>query len=342
MVSNFTEQHNLSIPVADHHGQLFKIIFPDSQIATSYACSKTKTFCIINKAFQPYYHKQTIDYCKNHPFTVGHDGSNDTHVQKMNPIAVRIFDINRSKTISEHFYSMSLTDSENSGKAHKIFEKIDSIFQSDGIPWQNCASSSVDITNVMVGKRNSVGSKFLEKNPVFIGGCPCHFAHIAASNTNDAFSKCIVLNVGDVCMDCYYWAGKTTKSKGKLMEYFDFCDQEYQTVLKHLCVRWLSLEKCAVRVLKKFPSLKSYFLSEHFSDGRFQRLNEWFSDPLLEPALFAQAATSIFTNFNLILQREEPTLHILKSSIERIGRKIANRIVKSSFLKNITSVAEID
>ena len=143
---------------------------------------QTKTFCIINKAFQPYYHKQIIDYCKNHPFTVGHDS--DTGVQKMNPIATS---------------------------------------------------------------------------------------------------------------------------------------------------------------LKKFPSLKSYFLSEYFSDGRFQRLNEWLSDPLVEPPfLFTQAKISIFTNFNLLLQREEPTLHILKSSTERLATKITNRKVKPSFLKNIISVADID
>ena len=80
MVSNFIVQHNLSISVADHLDQLFKNIFPDSQIASSYACPKIKTFCIINKAFQLYYHKQIIDYCKNHPFTVRHDGSNDTAV----------------------------------------------------------------------------------------------------------------------------------------------------------------------------------------------------------------------------------------------------------------------
>ena len=58
-----------------------------------------------------------------------------------------------------------------------MFEKICSIFQSDEIPWQNCASLSLDNTNAMVGKRNSVGPRFLEKNPnVFIGGCPRHLA----------------------------------------------------------------------------------------------------------------------------------------------------------------------
>ena len=188
MVSKFIVQHNVSILVADHLGQLFKNIFPDSQIACSYACAKSKTFCIINKAFQPYYHKQIIGCCKSHSFTVGHDGSNDTGVQKMNPIAVRIFDTNRS-------------------------------------------------------------------------------------NTNDAFSIYIGLSVEDACVDCYYWFEKSTKHEGNLFEYFDFCDQEYQAVLKHLSVRWLSLEKCAVKVLRKFPSLKSCFLSAHFSDGRFQRLN---------------------------------------------------------------------
>ena len=87
-------------------------------------------------------------------------------------------------------------------------------------------------------------------------------------------NKCIGLNVEDVCVDCYYWFDKSTKRKGKLLEYFDFRDQEYQAVLKHLSVRCLSLEKCAVRVLTKFPSLKPHFLSEHVSDGRFQKLNE--------------------------------------------------------------------
>ena len=40
----------------------------------------------------------------------------------MNPVAVRIFDINRSKNVSEHFYSMCLNDRENAGKAYKSFE----------------------------------------------------------------------------------------------------------------------------------------------------------------------------------------------------------------------------
>ena len=70
---------------------------------------------------------------------------------------------------------------------------------------------------------------------MFIAGCPCHLAHIAASNTNDAFSDILGLNVEDVFIDCFYWFDKSSKCKGKLLEYFEFCNQEYQDVLKLFC-----------------------------------------------------------------------------------------------------------
>ena len=83
MVTNFIVQHNLPIATGDHLAQLFKNIFCDSKIAASCASAKTKTFAIINKAFEPYCHSFLFDYCKSNPFSVGHYGSNDTVVQKM-------------------------------------------------------------------------------------------------------------------------------------------------------------------------------------------------------------------------------------------------------------------
>ena len=94
---------------------------------------------------------------------------------------------------------------------------------------------------------------------------------------------------------------------------------------------------------KEVPSLKSYFLSEHFADEPFRRLNRWFNGPLLEPALFfSQAAISIFTNFNLLLQCEEPTVHILKASMKHLGGKLATRIIKPTALRGISSISDID
>ena len=87
----------------------------------------------------------------------------------------------------------------------------------------------------MIGVRNSVASRFLNKNPnVYISGFPCHLAHIAAIHANDAFSNLIGFNIENACTNSFYWFDKSSKRKGKLLEYFEFCDQEYQSVLEHI------------------------------------------------------------------------------------------------------------
>ena len=67
----------------------------------------------------------------------------------MKPVSVRIFDIKNSKTVSEHFFSMCLTEGEDAGKALRLFEAIEESFEANEIPWNNCASLSVDNTNAM-------------------------------------------------------------------------------------------------------------------------------------------------------------------------------------------------
>ena len=52
-VTGFIAEHNILLVVADHLGLLFKDIFHDSKIANNYACGKTKTICILNRAIKP-------------------------------------------------------------------------------------------------------------------------------------------------------------------------------------------------------------------------------------------------------------------------------------------------
>ena len=65
MVTNFLIQHNLPLATAGHLGPLFKSIFPDSNIAKSYACGRTKTSAIINKAMGLHCHEYLVEHCKS-------------------------------------------------------------------------------------------------------------------------------------------------------------------------------------------------------------------------------------------------------------------------------------
>ena len=157
----------------------------------------------------------------------------------------------------------------------------------------------------MIGVRNSLASRFSNKNPnVYISGCPCHLAHIAASHVNDAFNNLIGFNIENVCIDSFYWFDKSTKRKGKLWNTLN-------------SIRWLTQERCIIgKILNKYSSLKSYFLSQHHTENMFNQLHKWFSNGLLEPALsFQSAIISIFTSFNRLLQRDEPTIHLLKPAM---------------------------
>ena len=122
----------------------------------------------------------------------------------------------------------------------------------------------------------------------------------------------------------------------------EFCDQEYAKILKHVSTRWLSLERCVERTLKKYAGLKSYFLSEHFADARFERLHTAFQNPVTEIALlFNQASISLFTNFNKLLQSDEPVIHVVHDKVTTLARTLGNRIIKANVMQN-TAITEID
>ena len=187
----------------------------------------------------------------------------------------------------------------------------------------------------MIGAHNSLASHLKAQNPdIYIHGCPFHLAHIAASNANDAFTKVTGINVEDLLIDLYYWFDKSTERKGVLAEYMDFCDQEYGKILKHSSTRWLSLERCVERTITKYAGLKSYFLSENFADARFQRLRKAFENPLTEVVLyFHNASIPLFTNFNKLLQADEPSIHILHDSVMKLGKMLGNRIIRSNVMR---------
>ena len=76
------------------------------------------------------------------------------------------------------------------------------MFEEDGVLWENVVSLSVDNTNAVIGTRNSVACRCIQKNPsIFIGGSPCHLAHLVASEANYAFTEVFSINIENVVID---------------------------------------------------------------------------------------------------------------------------------------------
>ncbi|KAK1875833.1 Histone acetyltransferase mst2 [Dissostichus eleginoides] len=88
-------EHNVPFAVADHFSPLYKECFRDSPTAQGFKSASTKTTCIINEAVAPHFKKELVMKMRENPFTLVTDGSNDTGLEKMNPLTVRIFDTNK-------------------------------------------------------------------------------------------------------------------------------------------------------------------------------------------------------------------------------------------------------
>ena len=95
-----------------------------------------------------------------------------------------------------------------------------------------------------------------------------------------------------------------------LKDYCMFCDTEYEAVVKYVSVRWLCLERCLDRELKKYHAPKSYFLSEHESDNRLKRLNESFQRPMSEIYLVFSISNCLVNQFQQVFAKGRSS-HIL-------------------------------
>ena len=110
-IANALVQNNIPVSFTDQLSPLsllLRDVFPDSEIAQGYAAASTKTTCVINESLAPYFKESLVDFMNSHPFSIAIDGSNDTGVEKMNPITVRYFDSNEGR-VQTRFFDMCLT-----------------------------------------------------------------------------------------------------------------------------------------------------------------------------------------------------------------------------------------
>ena len=192
--SKFVVEHNLPFSVSDCFSNLIPIIFPDSTIASKFSCKCTKTAAIVTEALAPNEQECTIKHAKAGPIAVMIDESNDIRNDKGCAIVLRV--INTDMLCVQNRF------------LDNLFEII---MKNNGIPWENVKGFSSDNASVMIGKRNSVLSRFREatKQQVFDFGCISHVANLCAV----ALVKCLREPVEDLLVDTYFWFDRSSCPK---------------------------------------------------------------------------------------------------------------------------------
>ena len=277
------------------------------------------------------------------PFSLLTDGSNDTGLEKMNPLTVKIFDVNTGR-VESRFLDMCATMGTDSATAASIFQKIDDVLSLYGISWRKRVGFGVDNTNVNLGSRNSIMTRVKQRSPsCYFMGCPCHLIHNITCKASEAFCDTSKFSLEDMRVDTYYYFDKSTKRKSLSVEFADFLDLESCQVIEHVNTRWLSLETAVRRNLDMYPALKSYSRSNTESNTRFKRLKQQFADPMVEVYhLFFQAGLPTFTFPNKFLQREDPCIYAAHGQLNKFVRRLLGKFVQIDKIKAAKTVDKVN
>ena len=143
-----TVKHQQSFHSNECMSQLFKAIFPDSDVAKKFASAGTKIASIIAGVLAPYAQKKFLSDFGTKPFSISVDASSHNEV-KLFPLVIRCF--NAKAEVNERLLDIRSMPGETS---EQIINFILSSMEENGLDLQQSTSFCTDNAPVNFGGSN--------------------------------------------------------------------------------------------------------------------------------------------------------------------------------------------
>ena len=194
-------------------------------------------------------HKQRLaGILKNVQFSISIDESTDITVHSSICILVRYPDEERKKECDPlcdivAAYRKGLEDGKVD--AQYIFDAVIKTFQEADIPSENITAFCSDTCNLMMGRCNSVSSRFLQLNPdITIVKCACHIENLVAREAVGVFPpECLELN-----NLIYNYISSSSKRMNRWLTLQFHLEEKELIVLKPFATRWMSCHATVKRI----------------------------------------------------------------------------------------------
>ena len=131
-------------------------MFPDSQIAKKFQCSRTKAYHVIEELAQHNFH-DTLNKMKESFYSIATDGSTDIDDAKLYPLVVKTFDEKEGKVVCE---LLDIKECKESSTGVNIFALINEEFEKRDVSWKQCISFGADNAAVMQGANAGIAAIF--------------------------------------------------------------------------------------------------------------------------------------------------------------------------------------
>ncbi|KAL1246493.1 hypothetical protein QQF64_034627 [Cirrhinus molitorella] len=263
---NHTVQHAISYRAGDCGTKLAPTIYLDSDIAKRMACGRTKAEAIVTDVLAP----ASVEDClkvlrrplneqreattKAHMpfFSVASDASNHG-TTKLFPLSVRYW----TPDLGVQMKVLDFYDDSNETSA-AIHNQIVTKLEENGLGLDMISAYSADNASLNYGRYNSVFQKLKENNNCILkANCVAHIVHNSAKHAGDRQN----IDIENVVNKTFSHFSSSAKRIEELKSIHTFVEIEYQSLLRHVPTRWLSLWPAVKRLHDSWAPIKTYFLS---------------------------------------------------------------------------------
>ncbi|CAF2834584.1 unnamed protein product [Rotaria sp. Silwood2] len=316
----------------DESDDLFRRMFPDSQIAQEFKMERTKLSYVVSHGLGPFFHRnlaEDIKQCER--FVLCFDEQKNYQNNKQLDIFLKYWSMKNQGVVTRYYKSVLL----GHAPAHVIRDSIVNSFRTDGIDIKRLLMIGRDNPNV-----NKTVEKLIDQELKKVGGellkvgsCHIHVIHNAfKSGTTTSH-----WDVQDFCIDLWSWFHISPARKEDFVKLAEALNEAVEkNILYFVCTRWVLLAqweilneyflvylpenaKAQIKSNKKYNSIKSY-LSSNVSRTRL--------------LFISYLCRVVFDKFLTFFQKNSPMIHLLYEELSNLYRIVLLSFLTSEYVGN--------
>ncbi|KAG4072228.1 hypothetical protein HA402_005950 [Bradysia odoriphaga] len=320
------------------NNELFRKMFPDSNIASNFKMSKTKCNYLVQFGIYPWVMEDLLLDFKGTPFSYKFDETTTSQIKKQYDGYVQYESKRFGDVVNRYCGSLFL------GHCKAIDLKDHFFHFGRMLPWDIhfLLQVKTDGPNLNLLFHKLLKAQLKEeydKTIIDFGTCNLHKVHNGFSTAIKELSFDINAFVYDVW---YFFKNSSARREDyKLSELVT--EIECQVILKHVSSRWLTLRPVLQRIMSQWDNLKDYFLNflprqENFTTkvettARYQSIRKALTSITSVLYMsFVVYLAEILEEFLILFQSSKPLVHVLYPSIGDLFFKIMTNFVKKSAL----------
>lgn len=322
-------EHNISFRAADHLCDVLKDCFPDSEITRNLKMKRTKCQSVCRNILAKCHKEELGEKLRHNKFSILVDESTDISTSQNVCIVVRLAE--EAAVVSKFWdlvpiFSNDDPEGANEGAtSSRIFSSIMKSLNNYEVPVSNIIGFGSDGCSTMMGKNNSVSSKFKDLCPgIYIMKCICHSAHLCASEACKELPK----EVEQLAHDVHNSLKHSSKRLAQFSEFQEFSGAVKHKILSPSRTRWLSYTAVVKRMLEQWGPLQLYFTDLNLQQCKttntaVKNACENLHNPFIKLYYcFLDSVLPKFTQLNLLFQSERVVITDLHGQVCDLYKQI--------------------